>query len=395
MFEEDRVFDVTKPKHVSPAATSKPVIVGHQPMISDPMVKDEAAGSPQPTRITVNDGSEDKSLDHHMAETSAPAIIDPPVHHPEPAAEQHHDSLSPPAPPVMAEPDHHQPPVQHETVSDEPEWPPRPAPSEPLPPMADPAPQPAHIEGLHISPPRRRGRGLKLFFVLILLLVVAYLVLDSRLIKNSINFPFDVFKQKTAQSTNPPPPAAPATPAIPAGFNEYKLDKTNLTFAAPAAWGKPTSTSDPGYSHRGNNSQSDGTYAFLVSFDTNKDVQVAVTSSKYLPTARGTLYYDFLQWCTGTNDGKIYEGTLHFTTENKVDTPSTISCDQGPVASAVKLDSTTIVQAKAQDTSGKVIGDIYSKNLTDPSLVVFRVKDAAMTNGADIKQLLETVKVGS
>src|SRR5579862_64205 len=53
MPDEDRVFDVTKPNRVNPSATSKPVIVGHQPTMSDPMVR----GDTQPTRIQVDDGS--------------------------------------------------------------------------------------------------------------------------------------------------------------------------------------------------------------------------------------------------------------------------------------------------------------------------------------------------
>jgi hypothetical protein len=60
-----------------------------------------------------------------------------------------------------------------------------------------------------------------------------------------------------------------------------------------------------------------------------------------------------------------------------------------------KLNSTTIIQTQAKDTAGKVIGDIYTLNLDDPTLVVFRVKDISMTNGTDIRQLLDTVKLTS
>ncbi|MBX4188760.1 hypothetical protein KW792_01525, partial [Candidatus Saccharibacteria bacterium] len=209
--------------------------------------------------------------------------------------------------------------------------------------------------------------------------------------------PFHVIKHDkpvatTTNNTTSNNQTPSTTTTLPTGFKEYKLADTSITFAAPIAWGDPTSTLDPGFSKRGGTNQSDGTYAYLVNFSTNKDVQVAVTSNKYLPAARTTLYYDYLQWCTGTNDGKYYEAILHFTTADKIDTPSTVSCDQGPVGGAVKLDETTIIQAKATDTANKTIGDIYSKNLKDPSLVVFRVKDTVMTNGEQIKQLLGTVK---
>jgi hypothetical protein len=62
MPDETRVFDVTRPSHVSPPATSKPVIVGHQPGTSDPMVREESSpfgtekpSVPEPTKIRVTD----------------------------------------------------------------------------------------------------------------------------------------------------------------------------------------------------------------------------------------------------------------------------------------------------------------------------------------------------
>jgi hypothetical protein len=179
---------------------------------------------------------------------------------------------------------------------------------------------------------------------------------------------------------------------LPAGFKEYKLADTNITFAAPAAWGDPASTTDPGYAERGGTNQPTGNFAYLVNFAINKDIQIAVTSSKYLPAVRAPLYYDYLQWCTGSADSKIYQSILNFSTANKVDTPSTITCNQGPIT-ASPINSSTIVQLKATDAAAKVIGDVYTMNLKDPALVVFRVKDAAMSNGTDIKQLLGTVKV--
>jgi hypothetical protein len=62
---------------------------------------------------------------------------------------------------------------------------------------------------------------------------------------------------------------------------------------------------------------------------------------------------------------------------------------------AIKLDGSTLFMAKAADSAGKTLGDIYIMNLSDKNLPVLRVKDAAMTNGTDIKTLLGTVKSGS
>jgi hypothetical protein len=224
------------------------------------------------------------------------------------------------------------------------------------------------------------------------LLAGAYLAIDSGLIKTSLNLPFHVFKQKSAPKTTPPV-SQPTAAVIPTGFTQYKLAGTSLSFDAPTSWGLPTSSSDPGYSTRTTGGQSDGTYAYLVDFAANKDVQIAVTSSKYLPPARGSLYYDYLQWCTGSSDAKYYFGILHFTTANKIDTPTTVTCDQGPLSDVTKLDSSTIVQLKTKDVSGTVIGDIYVKNLSNSDLPAFRVKDSAMTSSTDIKQLLLTVKI--
>jgi len=253
----------------------------------------------------------------------------------------------------------------------------------------------AHIEGLHLNSPKPKRRVPMFALAGLLIIILIYLGLDAA----GLGVPFHILKHKQPVPTASTPPEStqskPPTASVPAGFKEYKLAQTNITFAAPVAWGDPTSTVDPGYSKRGGTNQSDGTYAYLVDFATNKDIEIAVTSDKYLPASRTAVYYDYLQWCTGTNDGKYYESILHFTTVDKVDTPATITCDQGPVAGAVKLDASTIVQARATDSQNKVLGDIYTKNLDDPSLVVFRVKDAAMTNGDQIKQLLSTVKTGT
>src|SRR5262249_11366538 len=116
--------------------------------------------------------------------------------------------------------------------------------------------------------------------------------------------------------------------------------------AYPTAWGAPAVTTDPGYSQRSSTAKSDGTYAYIVNFATNKDVQMAFTSAKYLPATRTSLYYDYLQWCTGTNDAKVYKSLMHFTTSAGVDTPSTVTCDQGPLTDATKLNSAAILQAK-------------------------------------------------
>lgn len=391
MPDENRVFDVTKPRNVSPAATSRPVIVGHQPRVNDPMVKDESSPA---TKIMINSGGDQPPVPAEPAfNTSAPAIIHAPAssqprpepipHYEGPAVMPFSEDRPMPGPDNSASAGFpaNRPPEAHSHDD-----------------MQSPGQShTGHIEGLHLNGSKPKKRRAPLYALAgLVIIVLIYLGLDAA----GVNLPFHILKhqQPAPVSTTQPAPAtqnkAPVTPALPSGFKEYKLAQTDITFAAPIAWGDPTSSVDPGYSKRGGSNQSDGTYAYLVNFATNKDIQIAVTSDKYLPPSRGAIYYDYLQWCTGTNDGKIYESVLHFTTVDKVDTPATITCDQGPVDGAVKLDSATIVQARATDSQNKVLGDIYTKNLNDPSLVVFRVKDAAMTSGDQIKKLLGTVDTG-
>lgn len=406
MADESRVFDVSKPSRVSPPATSRPVIVGHHPMTNDPMVR---SGEHEATKIPINitPPADDPALDdqaHRQPDKAhdqdSPAIFSDPDDAEAPADNVSHTESVGEGPFTAAQP---QPEVFPEPVlPDEPAAPDTPDTAdidhEPINEVPHPNDHPApHIEGLHFAQPPRRGGRLKYALLgLLILLIAAYLAIDSGVIKTSFKMPFHIFSQKTSpavsNSTTAPKKPVSTAPAVPAGFKLYNLTGTDLAFAAPLSWGDPTSTPDPGYTKRGGTNQSDGTYAYIVSFASNKDIQIAVTSDKYLPAARATLYYDYLQWCTGTADGKIYESVLSFSTVDKVDTPTTVTCNQGPVA-ATKIDSSTVVQTKAADPTGKVIGDIYIKNVDDPTWVVFRVKDAAMTNSSDIEQLLKTVKV--
>jgi hypothetical protein len=442
MADENRVFDVARPGRTAPEPTAKPVIVGHHPMQSDPMVKEgpdllDFGTESTPTKISVTD---DSSSEHHLegpdlslaSESDSkpeepqawnmPAAESPPepagkANSPDPVA----PAETPPAPeipptaeepaPVDAPAPAEEPaPIETPSEASEPASDPEPAggdDTQPQPPAVDDSPVPedptppqmAHVEALHFEP-RRRGGGMKwLILALLLILVAAYLAIDAGLIASGVKLPFHIFKQKAAvptASTTPPASTKQNTQAavsnLPSGFSKYTLNGTDISFAAPSTWGVPNSATEDGYSTRSTSSKADGVYAYLVTFPNNKDVQIAVTSSKFLPPARGAQYYDFLQWCIGTNDGKIYKSVLNFTTAGGVSTPSTISCDQGPLTDAAKLSTNSIVQPKAKDSSGAVIGDLYTKNLSETSLPVFRIKDASMANGDDIKLMLPTIK---
>jgi hypothetical protein len=268
--------------------------------------------------------------------------------------------------------------------------------------------------GYHEVPPLSAAPGagpkrrlVKFFGWLLVLAILAavggYLAIDAGLVKSDVKLPFHIFnKQKTSDApatttvvkTSKPSTPPPVQSTVPSGFTKYSVTDTNINFAYPAAWGTATVAKDPGFSKRGGTNKTDGTYAYKVNFAANKDIEVALTTSKYLPASRGALYYDFLDWCSGTNDNKFYKKSLHFTTESGVDTPGTIACDQGPLTDATKMDDTTILQQKTKDSAGAVLGDLYTKNLTaNKDIPVLRIKDSTMKNGDDIKKLLATIKV--
>lgn len=397
--DSSRVFDISRPHRVSPTATSKPVIVGHHPMIKDPMVTgDNSFSSHSEKKITpVHVTTEEDRYDSPSPPFNRP---NPPENHAL-VTPKKETTEAPAEPPV----EHHYTPVES-LVGHEPE----------KPPDYHRGSYGAghgginHTEALPLPHPRGAGpkspikKILTWGVTLITLVVVGgYLAIDAGLVSANIKLPFEIFKDnKPAQgqsNTTVSPPAVitptPAAPTLPAGFTAYKLPETSIGFAYPAEWGAPALTKEPGFTKRGGALKSDGTYAYLINFAANKDVQVAVSSNKYLPAKRTPLYYDFLQWCVGTNDGKFYKQLLRSATAAGIDTPTTITCDQGPLADAVKLDDLTISQPKTKGADNKDLGDIYTKNLRDKELVVLRVKDATMKNADNIKKFLGTVESAS
>ena len=401
MPDEDRVFDVSKPGKSNPSATSKPIIVGHRPTMADPMMRTDtgqditAEASAAATRINVMDTPLDPPSTMTEPAVAGPAVEGLAHSSWNGAVEDNQGSgdVAPAIGSVAAGSETVQPESEISTEepqdafpqspSDAPVQPDAPLPIEPI----------GHVEGLHLSPPKKRKSPVLLILIsLLVLIIVGYLLVDSGTVKTSIKLPVHVFKQETPA---PAKPAAAADPTVaPAGFTLYKIATTNINFDAPTAWGEPTSTTDPGYSKRSADAKSDGAHAFIIDFATNKDVQVSITSAKYLPATRtGTApYYDFLQWCNGTSDSKTYLGLLQFTTVAKVDTATTVSCNQGPITDETKVNTTTIVELNTKDSTGAAFGDLYTKNTTDKEFVVFRVKDKSMKNSADIKKLLNTVK---
>jgi hypothetical protein len=429
MPDDTKIFDVSKPGRTAAAPTSRPIIPDQNSTGIDNMVKDYSQPNPTPNQTSTT------PIHVSMADEEPTQVMTQPANPEMPSidAEQGQDTVGrnengqvfhPPAGATI-------PP--HE-LDEQPKPPAEKSGGSNFTPLSSLIPSSNnkddtgeygshHVDrlpqshsgdpGYHEVPPLSAAPGAgpkhrvaKFFgwlFVLALLAAVGgFLAIDAGLVKSDIKLPFHIFNKqkmskapatttvvKTSKLASPPPVQS----SVPAGFTKYAVTDTNVSFAYPSAWGSPTIAKDPGFSKRGGTNKSDGTYAYKLNFASNKDIEVALTSSKYLPATRGALYYDFLDWCSGTNDNKFYKKSLHFTTEKGVDTPGTVVCDQGPLTDATKMDDATIMQPNTKDANSVALGDIYTKNLTsNKDIPVLRVKDATMKNGEDIKKLLTSIK---
>ncbi|HET9850044.1 MAG TPA: hypothetical protein VFP35_00210 [Candidatus Saccharimonadales bacterium] len=219
MDEPYKVFDVAKPR---PSHTSRPIIVGHHPEMTDPMVRrpDGPISRPQPPaepaststtiKVPINDSppvhqAKDIPVTDEIREAIAKAhspkvdvsILD------QPAAATPADST---APAVISSPGPIEsasapaPPAERDIIS-----------PEPVMPMAEPAVMPEqaepivsaepHLQSLPVShmpvtSPRRLKQVLIWLIVIIILAAIAlYLLIDAGIISTNINLPFHLFKQ--------------------------------------------------------------------------------------------------------------------------------------------------------------------------------------------------------
>ncbi len=432
--EEKKFFDVSRPNHTAPDATGKPVIVGHHPQMPDPMIIEETDGVMIP--VSVGPKTQPQVADAQPAQPqNMPALGDVSAPH------QNNPSLAPvaavsamdfgsntiasdkaqAAEPIGLAPTttagmtaNNNMPAPNNIPQNTPQTTTEPILSPPasstlladdqsaqLPPGTivsreqDPVPpnDPLDVPAGHAS---YKNKPRAWVWALLALVVMAsiYAGLDA---KTDI-MPFHIFShssvtpsQTSATVTTPPATPTPQ-PTKPSGYDDYQPVGTTIVFSYPTKWGTPTTTKDSGYSKRGASQKSDGTHAYIVNFSKNKDVQIAITSSKYLPTSRTAMYYDFLQWCKGTNDGKIYKSTLSFTTSGGIDTPGTVICNTGPLTDATKITDFMIVQQKTKDVDGKTLGNVYSVNLRNASdLSVLRAKDATMANSKEVEKLIDSL----
>lgn len=376
------VFDINKPRTFGASASSRPIITGHQPTMPDPMVRTSGGSG---VKINVNSGHDQQDTDtQKLADSLFPSAEKPPK--PD-AADYDRQFITPP------EPRHTQAPATGDFNSLN-----KSTANDPMPGFFDNGDNQTKEKKVHKE--RRSGsKFTKILLWLALLLVLAggvYGAIDKGIILSSVDLPFHIFKESDPVEEATSPASGDSQAVVPTGFTGTKLVEANLSFVYPTAWGAPTANVEQGYSERKADAKPDASYAFVVDFPNNKDVQMVVTSGKHLPPTRASnaiLYYDLLGWCLGTADAKYYVSVLRFSTSaDKVDTPGTISCDQGPQPNVVKISNDTIVQTNIKNSEGGVLGDIYTKNLTDKTYVVAKIKDVAMKNGDLIKTMLENIK---
>lgn len=402
MPEDKTVFDINRPNRVGADPNSRPVIVGPNLITQDPMVRQTAQTIPK--KIAINDHSLPSNIQPNFENlrTEPNHHHDLPSAHKSPVAILDGEALSSPAfgndgSGSNTSPTKNSPfmPISASTGI---------APDVPAGSLIDAravnnGPSKTNGEVVPgrdntLTMPKKKKSGRRRLWWLVAILVIAagiYLALDSKILPNSLNLPVHIFNKSSDTSSSSSSSTTSPSSSLPDGFSKYNLAGTNLYFASPTAWGVPTVATDDGFTKRGGSNVADGKYAYMTSFPNNKDVQIIFTSSQYLPPARTALYYDFLQWCVGTNDGNYYQTAMRYTTANGVDTPATTSCDQGPLVGVTKLDNDMIVQKGAKTSDGKDFGDLYIKNLKDTNLVVAHVRDGTASNADAIKSILANI----
>ena len=397
------VFDINKPNTYGATPSARPIITGHQPTMPDPMVTANDTPS-EGSKIKVKVGKDKDNLNRdELASSLFPQVkeVD------ESSVMEGEPSLSPAFKPdgdglAAAQTATYMPVSDLTGISQTTSTPPskpvanqisdEQVTTEPKPSVFGSSSHTPIDNGQPSKPKKSRAKGWLWLLLILALLTGTYAAIDKGLILDSVNLPYHIFAQDKATSTKTTDTAGTTTQATtPSGFSATKLVEAGLAFSYPSSWGAPSATTDLGFAKRSASATPDANYAFVVNFPDNKDVQIVITSGKFLPPARTTLYYDYLGWCVGTADAKYYAGALRFSTDaDKNDTPSTITCDQGPLNNVAKLDSDTIVQTNVKNTDGAPLGDIYTKNLKNNDYVVVRVKDGTMKNGDQIKTLLGT-----
>ena len=234
--DEDRVFDVSRPHKTAPDATSKPIIVGHHPVMNDPMVTMDRPAEPphvdqppMPIKVAVsmedNEPAKEASLPP-PAPLPQPKLPELSVHHPlavHPPPEPPASDATPPTPAFVPTPTPPLPGVITPNV-----------PTGAASPLND-LPLPAHHGGHIAKSPGKKNNRLALVVLLVLLVLLgAYAYADA---KTSINLPFYLFRKSTPVATTLIQTTAPAVTDPYADWITYtSTAEPTLSFKYPSDW---------------------------------------------------------------------------------------------------------------------------------------------------------------
>ena len=215
-----KFFDVARPSQVGANATSRPIIVGHRPMMPDPMMRreapqkqnDQSAPQIKTHKAKIIEISADVKNEITQASTeSAKTTEGPAPEHPKPPAEQPAPTVQPSGIgevsaehlplPVAETPAEQQPAAETETAkssADDPQHPPQPA-AETL----VPTPDLSHIPHVPVSHsyPSSSGKLKNLLVWSVVVLVLfgfgTYLAIDAGLVGSGVHLPVHIFSRST------------------------------------------------------------------------------------------------------------------------------------------------------------------------------------------------------
>jgi hypothetical protein len=200
--EPRKSFDINAPSRFNPSANSRPVIVGHRPIMADPMMRPATPSTPAaapPTHVAkVIEVTEEVKSDLAAAQPPLePASADSTFPQAQQAAaataEPGLQTAPPPGPEMNSVPTPTSAAVPQSAPTTE-----APTPAQALPPV--PQQDLSHIPHVAVSHKHHKGGGLKhmVLWVLIigfLLVFAAYLLSDAGFIGGGTRLPFHIFNQ--------------------------------------------------------------------------------------------------------------------------------------------------------------------------------------------------------
>ena len=206
-----RVIDVTTPG--KPSTTSRPVIPSSQPLVADPTLAPAPAA---PKKITIAD----QPAEPVLPSMTGPTVVTPSL---PPAVE-----ASLPSQPEPAEPPVQPVPPPADDMQNIPRF-------GELQPKIDSHPL---FSGAPDSAPKKPRRWLRrlawILSALLILLIAAYLLIDSGVVRDASHLPFHIFKQPVAATTTPSITPLATNPY--ADWKTYTLTNEKLSFKYPNTW---------------------------------------------------------------------------------------------------------------------------------------------------------------